>query len=969
MKRTLFKIGLLSSMVVCFSVLHAQKNDSLKTTKIDEVVVTAYGVKKEKKSLGYSFQDVKGQTLVDAKENNITNALVGKVAGLQVIKGGFGPGSSSKINLRGFNSFTGDNQPLIVVDGVPLSNGLGSKPRQNGKDPNNDFWNPDLDMGNGLSDLNPDDIESVSVLKGGAASALYGSRGGNGVILITTKTGKRKGGIGINYSTSLGFESIFMKPDLQKSFGQGSNGLSNPTGVDNTSSWGPAFEGSDLTVYDNLKNFFKIGTNTQHTLSFQENLGEGTSLYTSANYLNSNSQIPNSKYERFNFMAKMNANFGANKRWTTEVKAQYMSVKGKNRPSAGQGNGNYYPQILLMPQNIDIRDYREGQMHNNVTSRWITSNGINPYWSAYNGLNEDKKDRFLLNGYLKYQFNNWLSADVRLGTDFYSLNSDARVWTGSSRNNSYSTGQEKFYENNYIASLNAKKDNIIGKWGGSLSVYGQMMETRTKALYFTTQNLILANVFSTTNTSDLASLTTTEVDQWKKINSIFAAGEINYDGYWFLNATARNDWSSTLNSSNASYFYSSLSTSLVLTDMLKKLNGTSSKVLTFAKIRAAYAATGNSLAPQQLYNEYFASTDPTGHITLTRNKTLFNSNLHAEKLKSFEVGADLKFFDRVSLDISYFNNNATDQLIPIPINPLSGYERMMINSGGLHNKGFEFVLNSDVFKKENFIWNVNANFSTLKSNIDKIDGNITKYLLGGYDTVGVFAEVGRPYGAIYGTKFLRVEDQNSPYFGKLIVGTNGLPLSTSDSQYLGDQNPRALFGFTNSFTFKNFGLSFLIDGRIGGKFFSSTQSALQNAGLAADTAPGGRRDNFVLDAVVQNGNSYTANTTEITQQDYWTAVTTSGGNLGINEQNVYDATNIRLRNVQLTYNFPKNIFQKLALQSAKVAFTANNVWMIYSKTKGIDPESVFAINSNIVGFENMAFPTSRSYLFTITLGF
>ena len=968
MKKTIFKIGLLQSTLFCFGGLYAQ-SDSVKTSKIEEVVVTAYGVKKEKKALGYSFQDVKGQTLVDAKENNVTNALVGKVAGLQVIKGGFGPGSSSKINLRGFNSFSGDNQPLIVVDGVPLSNNLGSKVKQNGRDFNNDFWNPDLDMGNGLSDINPDDIESVSVLKGGAASALYGSRGGNGVILITTKTGKRKGGIGITYSTSLGFESIFMKPDFQHSFAQGSNGLPNPTGVDNTASWGPAFEGSDMTVHDNLKSFFKTGTNAQHTLSFQENLGEGSSLYTSANYLSSNSQIPNSKYERFNFMAKMNSNFGANKRWTTEVKAQYMSVKGKNRPISGHGSGNYYPHILLMPQNIDVRDYREGQMQNESTSRWITSNGINPYWSAYNSLNEDKKDRFLLNGYLKYQFNNWLSADVRLGTDFYSLNADTKVWTGSSRNNSYATSQEKFYENNYITSLNAKKDNIIGKWGGSLSVYGQMMESRTKALYFSTQNLILANVFSTSNTSDLASIATTEVDQWKKINSLFAAAEINYDGFWFINATARNDWSSTLNSTNRSFFYSSVSTSLVLTDMLKKLGGTNSKVLTFAKLRAAYASTGNSLDPQKLYNTYFASTDPTGHITLTRNKVLFNSNLHAEKLKTFEIGVDMKFFDRVSLDVSYFNNNATDQLIAIPINPLSGYERMMINSGGLHNKGIEVVLNTDIFKKETFAWNVNVNFSTLKSNIDKIDGNVQKYFLGGYDTVGIFAEVGKPYGAIYGTKFLRVEDQNSPYFGKLIVGANGLPIASSDSQYLGDQNPRALFGFTNSFTFKNFGLSFLIDGRIGGKFFSSTQVALQNAGLAADTAPGGRRDNFILDAVVQNGNVYTANSTEITQQDYWTAVTTSGGNLGINEQNIYDATNIRLRNIQLTYNFPKSIFQRLALQSAKVAFTANNVWMIYSKAKGIDPESVFAINSNAVGFENLAFPTSRSYLFTITLGF
>ena len=237
MNKLIVKIGLLPSLFLGINGLYGQNTDSTKAAKIEEVVVTAYGVKKEKKSLGYSFQDVKGQTLVDAKETNVTNALAGKVAGLQVIKGGFGPGSSSKINLRGFNSFKGDNQPLIVVDGVPLSNSLGAKPKNNNEAANNDFWNPDLDMGNGLSDLNSEDIESMSVLKGGAASALYGSRGGNGVILITTKSGKKKGGLGISYSTSLGFESLFMKPDMQKNFSQGSNGVVNPENSDNTTSW------------------------------------------------------------------------------------------------------------------------------------------------------------------------------------------------------------------------------------------------------------------------------------------------------------------------------------------------------------------------------------------------------------------------------------------------------------------------------------------------------------------------------------------------------------------------------------------------------------------------------------------------------------------------------------------------------------------------------------------------------------
>ncbi|ASK30900.1 SusC/RagA family protein [Chryseobacterium sp. T16E-39] len=964
MNKTLFRIGLLQSVFFCFNGLYAQSTDSIKTAKIDEVVVTAYGVKKEKKALGYAFQDVKGQTLVDARENNVTNALTGKVAGLQIIKGGFGPGASSKINLRGFTSIKGDNQPLIVIDGMPINNSAGVKGKaQESAIKNNDFWNPDIDMGNGLSDINPDDIESISVLKGGAASALYGARAGNGVILITTKSGKRRNGIGITYSTSLGFENLFMKPELQSGFGRGNNGLANPAGDNSTLSWGPAIEESK--VNNNLKNFFKTGTNTQHTLSFQESLGEGTSLYTSANYLYNNSMIPNSKYERWNFMARVNSNFGAQKRWTSDIKVQYISTNSNNRPSAGQGDGNYYPNILLLPRDINIKEYREGMDQNNVKQRWITNDGINPYWAAYNRLNEDKKDRFLLSGYLKYQFNDWLSADTRVGTDFYSLNTDSRTWTGSKMDNSYNTSQEKFYENNYIGSITAKKDNIFGKWSGSLSVYGQMMESRTKAIYLSAPKLVIPNLFNINNSD--GNPTIAEVILNKKINSLFGAAEINYNGYWFINATLRNDWSSTLSLENRSYRYSSVSTSLVLTDMIEKLSDKKSDILTFAKLRASYAVTGNSLDPYELYNTYIIKKDPNGNIAAERKKTLYDANLTNEKLKVFEIGADIKLFNRVSVDFSYYDSRAEDQLLDLPMNPLSGYDNRKVNAGLIQNKGIEIVLNSDVLKTEKFIWNANINFSQNNNTVNKLDGKILQYGLGGFDDVSIVAAVGRRYGAIFGSRFLRVQDENSPYYGKLILGSNGLPQIDRGPYFLGDQSPRALFGFTNSFSYKNIGLSFQIDGRIGGKFFSATQEALQRTGLAKETAPGGKRDKFVVDGVISNNGNYTANNVEITQQDYWAAVTT--GNLGITEQNVYDATNIRLRNVQISYNFPKQLFENFALQSAKIAFTANNVWMIYSKTKGIDPESVFAISSNATGFENFAFPTMRSYLFTITLGF
>ncbi|WP_312397923.1 SusC/RagA family TonB-linked outer membrane protein [Chryseobacterium sp.] len=964
MKKVIFKIGLLQSALISLSSLYAQKNDSLKTTKIDEVVVTAYGVKKEKKALGYAFQDVKGQALVEAKENNVTNALVGKVAGLQVIKGGFGPGASSKINLRGFNSIKGDNQPLIVVDGIPINNSAGVKGKaQESSVKNNDFWNPDTDMGNGLSDINPDDIESVSVLKGGAASALYGARAGNGVILITTKSGKKKGGVGITYSTSLGFENIFMKPEMQSSFGRGSNGLVNPAGDNSTLSWGPSIDGSK--VNDNLANFFRTGTNTQHTLSFQETLGEGTSLYTSANYLSDNSMIPNSKYERWNFMARINSVFGAQKRWTSDIKVQYISTNVNNRPSGGQGAGNYYPNILLLPRDVNITDYKEGMTQNNVKQIWLNNDGINPYWAAYNRLNEDKKDRFIASGYLKYQFNDWLSADTRLGTDIYSLAANSRTWTGSSLDNSYNTSQEKFYENNYIASINAKKDNIIGKWNASLSVYGQMMESRTNAIYLSAPKLVAPNLFNINN-SDGNPLNS-EVILNKKINSAFASGEINYDNFWFINGTFRNDWSSTLSIEKRSYNYSSISTSLVLTDMIEKLANKKSKILSFAKLRASYAITGNSLDPYELYNTYIIKRDPNGNIIAERQKTLYNPNLGNESLKIFEVGADIKLFNRVSIDFSYYNSRAEDQLLDLPMNPLSGYDNRKISAGLIRNRGIEVVLNSDIIRNEKFIWNANINFSKNNNTIDKLDGEVLKYPLAGFDDIAVFAEVGRKYGAIYGSRFLRVQDTNSPFYGKLILGANGLPQIDRGPYFLGDQTPRALFGFINSFSYKNIGLSFQIDGRIGGKFFSGTQAALQRAGLAADTAPGGKRDNFVVDGVVGSNGNYTQNNVEVSQQDYWTAI--HSGNLGITEQNVYDATNIRLRNVQLSYAFPKELFQNFALKSAKVAFTANNVWMIYSKSKGIDPESIFAISSNATGFENFAFPTMRSYLFTLTLGF
>ena len=951
-----------------YATLSAQTSDSLKSTTIDEVVVTAYGVKKERKALGYVYQDVSGATLSQAKEPNVTNALVGKVTGLQLIKSTGGPAASSKIVLRGFNSLAGDNQPLIVVDGVPMENFVGSK--------QNDFWNPGMDMGNGLSDINPEDIENIVVLKGGAASALYGARAGNGIIMITTKSGKgNRKGAGIVYSSTVSFSDMMASPDVQRSFSQGVSGL---YGADSGVSWGAAITGQTVQNYkqedeilkshDNLSSFFKTGVTDTHTVSFQNNLGNDNNLYTSLSYLSDKNMIPETGYKRFNGTARFSSKFGENKRWFSDIKVQYINSDAKNRPVGGQNVGNYYSTLLTLPTTVNINNFRSGMDVLGAKQYWYVPNGDNPYWNVYNRLNEDSRNRFLLNANLKYSFTDWLNLDMRAGSDMYFTKYQQRVYTGGNLRNYYYTGQDRFFENNYIASLNARKDDLIGKWGGAVSVYGQIM---TRDFYSNSVGLTLdiPNYFVASNNAGQHDVTDTFSE--KQINSLFATAEINYDGYWFINGTIRNDWSSTMSKKNRSYLYPSISTSLVITDMLRKLGDQTfdSSFLTFAKIRASYATTGNDLDPYNLYNQYSIGHDPNGNLIANSRDVLYDDNVQNELLKTFEVGANFKFLRRIELDVNYYNTRATNQLINLPMNPLSGYKFKKINAGEIQNKGIEVIVNADFFKSDAFSWNSRINFSKNINNIVSLHPDASRITLGGYDTVGIYAYEGQRYGTIMGTTYQRVTNKDSQHFGKILLGADGLPMANTTPEILGDQTPRALVGFTNSFQYKNFSLSVQIDGRFGGKFFSGTQRALLASGLDPDTVIDGKRDNIVVDGVVANGSDYVANTVAVSPEVSWTAVTGRGGNLGINEAFVHDATNIRLRNVSLSYNFPKSLLPNSVLQSVRVSASVNNAFMIYSKLKGIDPEATYAVGTNAVGFENLSFPSSRSYVFNLTLGF
>ena len=957
------------------------KNSSLDITlepaenRLAEVVVTALGIQKQKKSLGYSIQEVKGSTLVEARETNLVNDLSGKVSGLQVVRAGNGPGGSSQIILRGNNSLTGLSQPLIVVDGIPMDNSTGRV----GIGASNGFYNTSLDMGNGLSDINPDDIASISVLKGPAAAALYGSLGGNGVILITTKTGKKQPGLGITLSSSVGFESIFTNPDMQNSFAQGSNGKYDSV---STISWGPKINGQTVTdwsgkpvklqPYDNVANFFRNGVISNQNISFQQQLNS-TSIYASYNRFDVKSMIPGQKLSRNNLTARAVTKFGNNENWTLDTKVQFINATADNRSIEGQ-DYSIFGTINNLPRTLDIRNFENPLDASGKMFWWQKGSGANPYWTAKYNLNSDTRNRFIMYASVKHNFTKWLMGQASAGADMYTTNTEAKLYAGSpgSTTGNYSLGRQTYQQTNYSGLLTAKKDNLLGKLGGSVMVGGNLMKWQQSELNGSAGTLKVPNLFSVNNS--VGNPGVSQAFSQKKINSLYGSVELNYDGYLFLSSTFRNDWSSALSPRNNSYFYPSVSLSYVFTDMINQMGGTLPSWFSFGKLRASYAAAGSDLDPYELYNTYYISTDPNGNTTAGRNGTLFNDSVRSQLIKSYEAGAELRFFqNRIGLDVSVYKSNATNQLITLPMDPLSGYSGRIINAGNVQNKGIEVTADARILNNPKSLnWTLGVNFSHNKTTVPSIYPNVNKYQLpgGGFDNIQILAVAGQPYGEIYGTKLMRVTDAKDANYSQLILTTNGLPQSTTDISRLGNQQATALLGFTNSFSYKGFGLSIQLDARFGGKIFSQTLDNMERNGTAAITVNNGSRDSMTVKGVLldPSTNQYVSNTHRISTQQYWGAIAGSG-NTGITETNLYDASNVRIRNIQLSYNFPNKMLNSTFIQKAIVSVSCNNVWLISSHMHGLDPESVFATGTPSVGFENASPPTSRIFYVNLSLGF
>ncbi|MCQ2173776.1 MAG: SusC/RagA family TonB-linked outer membrane protein [Bacteroidales bacterium] len=944
---------------------------------LSEVVVTALGVAREKKTLGYAIQDVKGDALVDAHETNIANALTGKVAGVNIVRASSGPGASSKIILRGNSSLTGSNQPLIVVDGIPMDNFAGAS--------NSDFWNPSADMGSGLQDINPEDVESMTVLKGASAAALYGSRAGNGVILITTKKGRENPGLGITITGTVTATTEFTRPGIQYKYGQGSQGV-----YDNTDfqSWGPEITGQSvakwdgtsapLAAYDNINGFFNTGISDTENVTFSQQYGE-TGIYASWTRTKEVGQVSGTSLNRNNLMLRGTSNFGKDNRWHFDAKIQYIKTQANNRPISGSNvNGNYILKMYTMPVSVDIRDFAAGANEAGEMFFFGAADrmGDNPWWRTKYDLNQDSRSRFLMHASLKYDFTDWLDLELKAGSDMYFTETENKYYAGNkvagSVTGSYGVGESRFFENNFSFLLKAHEDHLIGDFGGMVQIGGNLMERESRGMSSSQSQLLVPNVFDLNN-SKSGKPSVSESYSHRKMNSLYGQVTLNYGNWIFLDATLRNDWTSTLAPKNCSYLYPSVSLSWVISDMVNKY-GRMPEWFSYAKARASFAEVGNDMDPYQLYNVYTMGNAPSplGTPTLNSGSTLYNDDVRNELIKSWEAGVDIRFLDnRLGFDLAWYKTNATNQLIDLPIASVA-YSSRKINAGNIQNQGFEAVINAVPVKTQDFEWRTNVNFSTNQNKILALADGVNRFNLGTLDNIDIVAEVGGDYGDIYGTKYNRVEDQNDPNYGKLILNSSGLPTANGKVK-LGNQNPVCNLGWNNSFSWKGINLSFLIDARIGGKVFSGTLGAMENAGTAAWTVEG--RDKMVVDGVIKNEDgTYSPNTIETTAQKYWQQVAgRAGSNLGITEENLYDATNVRLRNITLSYSLPKKLLaQSNVFQSVKLGFTCTNVAMLYSAMRGLDPESVWISSgsrANVTGFEYGAAPTVRSYVFNVSFGF
>ena len=918
---------------------------------LNEVVVTALGISKQRKSLGYSVTEVKGSEFTQARENNVANALTGKVAGVNAAGLSTGPGGSSRIVIRGNGGLAGDNQPLYVVNGMPIDNSVpGGAPTVNGTTNN-------VDRGDGIAALNPDDIESISVLKGGTAAALYGSRAANGVILITTKKGRSQKGVGVEYSSTATYDNVAVFPDYQYEYGQGDGGVKPTTlaaaQATGRRSWGSKIDGSTDYVAvdgkthpysaqkDNLKNYYQTGSTYTNSLAF---LGgnEAITYRFSAADLNSKGVLPGTTYDRKTFNLALTSKLSS--KISIEALAQYNIETGHNRTGAGDalGNPNWTP--LEVANTVDVRWLKPGYDANGNEQVWndasIASNG---YFVINKFKEDDVKNRFIGQGSVSYTPVKDLTFKATLSRDFFNYNYSNILPTGTlyTPNGQYQAIQSDVSETNELVTATYKTKivsnlnvNVLGGVNSRKNITNQQTINGTQ--------FIIPYFYSSTN---LATTATTPYNAKIVTNSIFGSADFDYKSLVFLSFTGRKDWFSTLSPQSNSIFYPSVGGSFILSDAVKL-----PQFFNLAKLRASWAQVGGGAPDPYVINLTYSNVPSAGQpLQNVTSNNITNSKLRPYTSTTLEGGFELQMAqNRLGLDVTLYDRKTTNDIVNTAISSTSGYNNVILNVGEVSNKGIEVLLNGTPVKSKNFTWNASYNVAYNDNKVVRLaPGLSTIQLASSVNSWGLLDNIeGQSFGTLVGTRMQKDAKGNVVF-----NATTGLPVQTGLEQ-LGKSVAPLTMGLTNEFRYKRFSLSFLLDGKFGNKVFSLMEVYATRLGLLKTTLPG-RANGLVLNGVDQSGKPYTNTIPVSGLRSYYDNYKT------YSDLFVHDGSFVKLRQVIFSYNIPGIDLKALHIQSASISLVSRNLWTIYKKTDNFDPEESFT-NSNTQGFESIGLPRTRS---------
>ncbi len=940
---------------------------------LTEVVVTALGIKKEKRAVGTAVQDLSGAELSKAKDVNLVNSLSGKVSGVNITNSSGAIGASTRIILRGETSLVGNNQPLFVVDGVPIDNRTYSTASSYGG----------YDLPDGAADINPDDIASVSILKGANAAALYGSRAANGVIIIKTKRGRKNQGLGVNVGYSMNFANPLRMPVFQNSYGGGYpnfyewiDGSTGNGGTDEA--WGPPLDkGLQFVQFtsngkypepwishpNNIRNIYQTGTNDVTSVSLS-NGNDKTTYRLSYTNTKQTGILQNTDMMKHNFTASGSANLS--KKLSTSFNANYI-ITNARLPFGGYTAQNPIQQTIWSQRQVDfeaLRDYENLPLAAPNTAaagtplNWNTRFQNNPFWSLDHIYATDSKNRLIANFNITYKFTDWFSLQVNSGTDYYTQINTARRPKGANEypDGFYSETHRTRFENNssFLASFNKS----FGDLNASLNIGGNTRTQQYRRLYGEASALQLNEVYNLSNVKSGTSPVEQNYLSNVKVNSLYFSGEFAYKNFVYFDYTGRNDWSSLLPEGNNSFFYPSASLSLILTDML----GIKSHALSYLKLRGSYAKVGSegALRPYSLTQTFSFETTPWGSTLLPYNpNTLNNPNLVAETTNSWEVGLETKLFGgRISLDLTYYNTLSSGLIVPVQVSAATGYGSTWQNVGEMSNKGVEVLLGLDIIKSKNFNWHTNINFTKSTNDVVSL-GDVDALNIGGQWNMLLQAIPGQPYGAIVGSYFDRAPDGQ-------IIYQDGLPQYTSKTKILGNIQPKWRGGFESTISYKGLSLNFLIDAKIGGSIYTMTYTWGRYAGMLYETI-GGRESGLVGQGVIQQVNgkdtTYVPNNVVVDAKafNYYTY------NNNIVESSVFDASFVKLRQASLGYTFNK-VFN-LPIRNLKISVVGNNLAILYSNIIHIDPETAFSSDNSQQGMEFGQIPSTRTIGFNINFKF